>query len=168
MDKTRQLFEMALGLTFLGLLFAVPALFGCDLHKSTDTFVACAPWSETVLWSRVLIGASILLVAGFAWRLAVTSIAGAASQRDTNSIRSTRSTGSAGSYLTIFVVVTVAAGTLVHFTTIYPMPWWPDTFIMGLPFGTVAALAAWQHRSKPMIWNALKDAIQRLKPAPRS
>jgi hypothetical protein len=145
-DKTRHLFQMALGLTFLGLLFAVPALFGCDLHKSADSFVACAPWSETVLWSRVLIGAAILLVAGFAWRLAVASIDGAASRRDSNSIHSTRATGSAEGYLTIFVVVTVAAGTLVHFVTIYPMPWWPDTLIMGLPFGAVAALSAWQHR----------------------
>ena len=59
MDKTRQRFQMALGLTFLGLLFAVPALFGCDLHKSNDSFVACAPWSDSVVWSRVFIGAPI-------------------------------------------------------------------------------------------------------------
>ncbi len=169
MDKTRQRFQMALGLTFLGLLFAVPALFGCVLHKSNDSFVACAPWSDSVVWSRVLIGAPILLVAGFAWRLAVKSIDGAPSLRESDSTHSTSSRGSTGVYLTTFVVVTVAAGTLVHFVTIYPMPWWPDTVIMGLPFGVVAALSAWQHRSgNQMIWNALKDAAQRLKPAPRS
>ena len=169
MDKTRQRFQMALGLTFLGLLFAVPALFGCDLHKSNDSFVACAPWSETVVWSRVLIGAPILLVAGFAWRLAVKSIDGAPSQRESDSTHSTSSRGSTGVYLTTFVVVTVAAGTLVHFVTIYPMPWWPDTLIMGLPFGPVAALSVWQHRAtNEMIWNALKGAIQHLKTATKS
>ena len=169
MDKTRQRFQMALGLTFLGLLFVVPALFGCDLHKSNDSFVACAPWSETVVWSRVLIGAPILLVAGFAWRLAAKSIDGAPSQRESDSTHSTSPRGSTGVYLTPFVVVTVVAGALVHFVTIYPMPWWPDTLIMGLPFGAVAALSAWQHRrGNQMIWNALKDAARRLKPAPRS
>ena len=160
---------MALGLTFLGLLFAVPALFGCVLHKSNDSFVACAPWSDSVVWSRVLIGAPILLVAGFAWRLAVKSIDGAPSLRESDSTHSTSSRGSTGVYLTTFVAVTVAAGTLVHFVTIYPMPWWPDTVIMGLPFGVVAALSVWQHRSgNQMIWNALKDAAHCLKAAPRS
>jgi hypothetical protein len=167
MDRTRQRFQMALGLTFLGLLFAVPALFGCDLHKSNDSFVACAPWSETVLWTRVMLGAPILLVAGFAWRLAVKSIDGAPSQRESSSTHSNMINMMGD--LTTFVVVTVAAGTLVHFVTIYPMPWWPDTLMMGLPFGAVAALSAWQHRhGNQLIWNALKDAAQRLKPAPRS
>ena len=165
MDKTRQRFQMALGLTFLGLLFAVPALFGCDLHKSNDSFVACAPWSDSVLWSRVWIGAPILLIAGFAWRLAVTSI-DVHSQRESNA---THSTNSMGVYLATFLVMTVVAGTLVHFVTIYPMPWWPDTLITGLPFGAVAALSAWQHHSgNQMIWNALKGAIGRLKTMPKS
>jgi rhamnogalacturonyl hydrolase YesR len=65
-------------------------------------------------------------------------------------------------YVTTFVVVTVAAGTLVHFVTIYPMPWWPDTLIMGLPFGAVAALSARQHRAgNRMIRDELKGAIER-------
>ena len=72
---TRHLFHMALGMTALALLFIVPALFGCNLHKSTDTFVACTPWSDTVLWTRVWGGAAVLVVAAYFWRQAIRSIA---------------------------------------------------------------------------------------------
>jgi rhamnogalacturonyl hydrolase YesR len=69
-------------------------------------------------------------------------------------------------YLTTFLLVSVGAGVLAHFVTRYPMPWWPDTVIMGLPFGILAALSAWQHhRTNRLIWNALKGAIHRRRKA---
>jgi hypothetical protein len=71
---TKNPFQAAIGLTFLSLLFIVPGLIGCDLHKSSSSFVACAPWSDTVLWNRVLIGAAVLPFAFFFWRRAIRSV----------------------------------------------------------------------------------------------
>jgi hypothetical protein len=71
---TRNPFQMALGLTALAFIFIVPALFGCDLHKSNQTFVGCAPWSDTVLWNRVAVGVPVALVAAYTWRRAIRSI----------------------------------------------------------------------------------------------
>ena len=67
-------FQMAIGVTALGLLFAVPALLGCNLHKSDSSFVACTPWSDVVLWNRVWVGAAVLLLAACLWRRAIRSI----------------------------------------------------------------------------------------------
>jgi hypothetical protein len=67
-------FQLAIGITALGLLFAVPALLGCNLHKSDASFVACTPWSDTVLWNRVWVGAAALMFAAYFWRRAIRSI----------------------------------------------------------------------------------------------
>ena len=75
------LFQSAIGATALALFFIVPALFGCDLHKSDSIFVACTPWSETVLWDRVGIGAAVLLVAAYLWRRAIRSLTEPRSQQ---------------------------------------------------------------------------------------
>ena len=69
-------FQSAIGATALAMLFIVPALFGCDLHKSDSIFVACTPWSETVLSDRVGIGMVVLLVAAYFWRRAIKSVTG--------------------------------------------------------------------------------------------
>ena len=71
---TKNPFQMALGVTAVALLFIVPALFGCNLHKSNWSFVACTPWSNTVLWDRVWIGLPVLLLAVYFWRRAIRSI----------------------------------------------------------------------------------------------
>ena len=49
----RNIFQSAIGATALALFFIVPALLGCNLHKSDSIFVACTPSSEGVLWDRV-------------------------------------------------------------------------------------------------------------------
>jgi hypothetical protein len=76
----RNVFQNAIGATALALIFIVPALFGCNLHKSDSIFVACTPWSETVLWDRVGIGMAVLLVATYFWRRAIRSVTAPRSQ----------------------------------------------------------------------------------------
>ena len=70
---SRNPFQNALGLTALALIFIVPALMGCDLHKSNSTFVACTP-VDSVLWGRVGIGGAVLLVAAYFWQRAIKSV----------------------------------------------------------------------------------------------
>jgi hypothetical protein len=65
-------------------------------------------------------------------------------------------------YLKTFLVVGVSLGVITHFVTREPMPWWPDTAIMGAAFGTLAALGTFQHRrTNRLVWNALKGAFRR-------
>jgi hypothetical protein len=77
----RNPFQIALGATACALLLIVTALLGCSLEKSNSTFVKCAPWSETVLWTRVWIGVALLLFAGVFWRRAIRSVAAPGSDR---------------------------------------------------------------------------------------
>jgi hypothetical protein len=44
-------------------------------------------------------------------------------------------------YLKAFLLVGLTMGILTHFVTREPMPWWPDTVIIGAAFGTLTALA---------------------------
>jgi hypothetical protein len=65
-------------------------------------------------------------------------------------------------YLKTFLIAGVIAGVVIHFVTREPMPWWPDTAIMGAMFGTIAALSVYQHhRTNRRVWNALKAAFRR-------
>lgn len=51
---------------------------------------------------------------------------------------------------------------IAHFVTDQPMPWWPDTAIMGAFAGLLAALGSWQHwRSNRFIWDAVRTAFHR-------
>ena len=64
--------------------------------------------------------------------------------------------------LTTFLLVSVGAGIFFHVVTRDPMPWWPDTAIMGVPFGILAVLSRVQHRrSNELIWHALKGLAGR-------
>lgn len=65
-------------------------------------------------------------------------------------------------YLVNFLFVTVGVSVFYYSLNANAMPWWPDALIIGLPFGLVATLGAWQHhRTNRMIWNALRGAIRR-------
>jgi len=63
----------ALNMTLVGILFLVPALFGCRLRKSPWTIIGCT-WSDTVWWKEAWAGAAILLVASYFWKRAIQSI----------------------------------------------------------------------------------------------
>ena len=68
-------------------------------------------------------------------------------------------------YLKTFLIAGSILGVIVHFVTRESMPWWPDTAIMGVTFGTIAMLAAYHHesnrRTNQLIWNALKHVFRR-------
>jgi hypothetical protein len=65
-------------------------------------------------------------------------------------------------YLKTFLIVGASLGALTHFVTRYPMPWWPDTAIMGSAFGTVATLSVFQHRrTNRIMWNRIKASFRR-------
>lgn len=51
-------------------------------------------------------------------------------------------------YLNVFVLAGIVSGAIVHFITREPMPWWPDTAIMGAFFGAIAALGAIRYRQR--------------------
>jgi hypothetical protein len=65
-------------------------------------------------------------------------------------------------YLGAFLLVGLGLGVAVHFVTKDPMPWWPDTAMIGAVYGTLAALSMFQHRrTNRLLWNALKGAFRR-------
>jgi hypothetical protein len=49
-------------------------------------------------------------------------------------------------FLRVFLIVGFVAGVVVHVVTREPMPWWPDTAIMGAFFAAIAALGTLQYR----------------------
>ena len=66
-------------------------------------------------------------------------------------------------YLTAFLIVGSIMAVVTHFVTSEPMPWWPDTAIMGATFGSMAALGMIQHqRFNRQLWSAMKGAFRRL------
>jgi hypothetical protein len=64
-----------------------------------------------------------------------------------------------------FVISAVVSGVFFHFVTRQPMPWWPDSAIMGLTCGTIVTLAAVRSRAERdtnrRLWNALKAVVRR-------
>jgi hypothetical protein len=57
----------ALSLTAAAALFLVTGLIGYTLSKH-DRFVAGTPWSPSVIWWQVAIGAALLAAAVWFWR----------------------------------------------------------------------------------------------------
>jgi hypothetical protein len=70
----RNFFQMAIGTTVCGTLLVGSALVGCNLGKSDWSIVSCSPWSSTVVWSHVRLGAPFLILAVYFWRLALRSM----------------------------------------------------------------------------------------------
>jgi hypothetical protein len=71
-------------------------------------------------------------------------------------------------YVKTFLISAVGFGAFFHFVTRQPMPWWPDTAIMGLTFGIIATLAAFRSRmdreTNRRLWSALKAVLKRPNP----
>jgi hypothetical protein len=68
-------------------------------------------------------------------------------------------------YLKTFLIAGVSLSAFAHMVTRESMPWWPDTVIMGVTFGTAATLIAikarMDRRARHDLWTALKSAIHR-------
>jgi hypothetical protein len=67
-------FSLAFTATAIGTVLIVSGLTGCQLHKDNWSFVGCAPWSASILWNEVAVGAGVLLLAVMVWRRALQSI----------------------------------------------------------------------------------------------
>ena len=67
-------FSLAFTATAVGAVLIVSGLTGCRLHKDNWSFVGCAPWSASILWNEVAVGAGILSLAALVWRRALRSI----------------------------------------------------------------------------------------------
>ena len=52
------------------------------------------------------------------------------------------------------------------FVTRYPMPWWPDTAVMAVTFGTFAVIVAVKARTERetnrRLWNGVKALARRI------
>jgi len=68
-------------------------------------------------------------------------------------------------YAKTFVTAGAIIGTFFHLVTREPMPWWPDTAIMGAVFGFFAVLVAVNARTgretNHRIWGGLKTLARR-------
>ena len=65
-------------------------------------------------------------------------------------------------YLKAFLLVGLSVGVVVHFVTRQPMPWWPDTVIMGGTGGALVTLSLFQHRrTRGALWKVLKAPFRR-------
>ena len=69
------LFSLAFTATAIGVVLILSGVTGCQLHKDNWSFVGCAPWSASILWNEVAVGAGALSVAALAGRRALQSIA---------------------------------------------------------------------------------------------
>ena len=56
------------------------------------------------------------------------------------------------SYVKIFLIVGVGLALLFHGVTTDPMPWWPDTVIVGVNLGAFATIVAYAHNRDRRAW----------------
>jgi hypothetical protein len=62
-------------------------------------------------------------------------------------------------YLNAFLVGTIGMAVVGHFVA-KQLPWWPDAFIFGVFWGSVAALSLLQHgRYMRRAWTFLKGSL---------
>jgi hypothetical protein len=55
-------------------------------------------------------------------------------------------------YVKIFLIFGVGLALLFHAVTQEAMPWWPDTAIVGLYMGALAAIVAYGHNRDRRAW----------------